>query len=192
VAKLGDMQTRLRNDIAKNDSISAILSRWHRLSLPHLWLVAGCVFQTVWNIQSGRPPAAGIKDYDFFYFDSGDLTSESESEAQLHVESVLGDLGVDIEVANQARVHTWYADHFGKPYPPLCAVEEGIDRFLVLETCVGIRPDAVYSPNGIDGIYAGTLTPNPLTPYPELFHRKVESYRQRWAWLKVSRGAAIA
>jgi hypothetical protein len=64
-------------------------------------------------------------------------------------------------------------------------VEQGIDRFLVLETCVGIRPDEIYAPYGLEGIYAGTLTPNSLTPYPELFSRKVESYRQRWDWLNV-------
>jgi hypothetical protein len=186
------MQARFRNDMSKNAAISAILSRWHRLSLPQLWLVAGCLFQSVWNIQSGRPPGAGIKDYDFFYFDSTDLTAESEADAQSHFQSVLGDLGVDVEVANQARVHTWYPEHFGQPYPALRAVEEGIDRFLVLETCVGIRPDEIYSPYGLDGIYAGTLTPNPLTPYPELFHRKVESYRQRWDWLGIQTQGHVA
>jgi uncharacterized protein len=190
--ELGDMQARFRNDMAKNAAISAILSRWDRLCLPQLWLVAGCLFQTAWNSQAGRPPGAGIKDYDFFYYDPTDLTADSEAQAQSHLESELGDLGVDIEVVNQARVHTWYPEHFGQPYPALRTVEEGIDRFLVLETCVGIRPDRIYSPNGLEGIYAGTLTPNPLTPYPELFHRKVESYRQRWDWLGVQRQVHVA
>jgi hypothetical protein len=179
------MQTRFRNDLAKNEAIRAILSCWPRLALPQSWLVAGCLFQTVWNIQSGRPPGAGIKDYDIFYFDSSDLSADVEAQVQSHVDSVLGSLGVDVEVTNQARVHTWYLEHFGQPYPALSTVEEGIDRFLVLETCVGIRPDEIYSPNGLKGTYAGTLTPNTLTPYPELFRRKVESYRQRWDWLNV-------
>jgi uncharacterized protein len=179
------MQARFRNDIAKNEASRAILSRWPRLGLPQSWLVAGCLFQTVWNVQSGRQPGAGIKDYDIFYFDSGDLSADAEAHVQSHVHSVLGDLGVDVEVANQARVHAWYPEHFGQPYPALLTVEEGIDRFLVLETCVGMRPDEVYSPYGLEGVYAGTLTPNPLTPYPELFNRKVDSYRLRWDWLNV-------
>lgn len=179
------MQERFRNDIAKNAAISAILSRWRRLALPQSWLVAGCLFQSVWNTRSGRPPGADIKDYDFFYFDPSDLSAESEAQAQSHVVSVFGDLGVDFEVANQARVHTWYPQHFGQPYPALRTVEEGIDRFLVLETCVGIRPDEIYSPYGLDGIYAGTLTPNPRMPYPELFEKKVKGYRARWNWLQV-------
>jgi hypothetical protein len=181
------MLTRFCNDTARNDATRAMLSRWQRLDLPQSWLVAGCLFQTVWNIQAGRPPGAGIKDYDIFYFDSTDPGADAEAHAQFHVESVLGDLGVTVEVANQARVHAWYPDCFGKPYPPLATAEEGIDRFLVLEACVGIRPGEVYSPYGLRGLYAGTLTPNPLTPYPELYEQKVESYRRRWDWLSVAR-----
>jgi hypothetical protein len=187
-----DMQARFLGDTATNEVIFAVLSRWHRLSLPQSWLVAGCLFQTIWNIQSGRPPGADIRDYDLFYFDSGDLGAEAEAQAQSHVESALGDLGVKVEVANQARVHTWYMEHFGEPYSALAAVEEGIDRFLVLETCVGIRPGEVYSPHGLDGVYAGTLTPNPLAPYPALFARKVESYRERWDWLRVQPRRQVA
>jgi hypothetical protein len=179
------MQTRFRNDTAKNEAVRVILSRWRHLELPRSWLVAGCLFQTVWNLLSSCQPGAGIKDYDIFYFDPSNLSATAEAHAQAHVNSLLGDLGVVVEVANQARVHTWYPEHFGQPYPALSAVEEGIDRFLVLETCVGIRPDEIYAPYGLEGIYAGTLTPNPLTPYPELFSRKVESYRQRWDWLNV-------
>ena len=152
------MQTRFRNDVAKNEASRAILSRWPRLELPQSWLVAGCLFQTVWNIQSGRPPGAGIKDYDIFYFDSGDLSADAEAQVQSHVSSVLEDLGVDVEVANQARVHTWYPEHFGQPYPALQTVEEGIDRFLVLETCVGIRPDGSIRPMGLKASMPGPLT----------------------------------
>jgi hypothetical protein len=184
------MRAQFSRDVARNDAVRGILSRWQKLDLPQSWLVAGCLFQTVWNLQANRPPKADIKDYDLFYFDAGDLSAGAGARAQAHVESLLGDLGVEVEVANQARVHTWYAQHFGKPYPALATVEEGIDRFLVLETCVGIRPGDVYSPYGLEGLYAGTLTPNPLTPYPELFDEKAASYRRRWDWLSVQADGA--
>src|SRR5687767_5898724 len=95
-------------DVERNPVTRAILSRWSLLDLPNAWLVAGCLFQTVWNLQAGRDPAAGIKDYDIFYFDPFDLGEAAELEVQSRVESLLGDLGVAIEVANQARVHLWY------------------------------------------------------------------------------------
>lgn len=180
------MTADFMRDVESNPNNSAILSRWSRLDLSDAWLAAGCLFQTVWNLRAGRIPESGIKDYDLFYFDPSDLSKDGEMNAQAHAESVLGDLGLNIEVANQARVHLWYPEHFGHNYPQLVSVEDGISRFLVLETCVGVRPKHCHSPFGLAGIYAGTLTPNPRAPYPELFARKVASYRDRWKWLTAS------
>ena len=141
-------------DIAANPANRAILGRWQRLGLPDAWLVAGCLFQTVWNLRSSRPPAQNIKDYDIFYFDSADLSRRGEEQAQQQVDVVLSDLGVTVEVANQARVHLWYPEFFGHPYPPLASAEDGIARFLVRETCVGVRPGACHAPYGLEGMYA--------------------------------------
>lgn len=179
------MATDFATHVASNPVNRAILSRWDLLDLPGPWLVAGCLFQTVWNVQAGLRPESGIKDYDIFYFDPCDLSETAEADAQALVDAAFSDLGVTIEVANQARVHLWYPAHFGHPYPALASVEEGISRFLVQETCVGVRPQQCYAPYGVSGIYAGTLTPNAATPYPELFARKVASYTARWSWLKV-------
>lgn len=179
------MSTDFATHVASNSVNRAILSRWDRLDLPGSWLVAGCLFQTVWNLQAGLRPEAGIKDYDIFYFDPSDLGETAEREAQALAESTFNDLGVTVEVANQARVHLWYPAHFGYPYPVLASAEEGIGRFLVRETCVGVRPRQCCTPYGLAGLYAGTLTPNAATPYPELFAGKVASYKARWSWLKV-------
>jgi len=179
------MATDFATHVASNPVNRAILSRWDLLDLPGSWLVAGCLFQTVWNLQAGLRPESRIKDYDIFYFDPSDLSENAEAEAQAVAESVLGDLGVTVEVANQARVHLWYPDHFGYPYPVLASAEDGIGRFLVRETCVGVRPRECHAPYGLSGLYAGTLTPNLATPYPELFEKKVASYKARWSWLKI-------
>ena len=176
-------------DVSLNKTNATILARWGDLNLPNSWLVAGCLFQTVWNLQSGRPAEAAIKDYDIFYFDSDDLSDMGEQQTQARVSTLLSDLGVTVEVANQARVHCWYSTHFARPYPKLSSSEDGIRRFLVLETCVGVRPNACYTPYGLNGVYAGTLSPNPLTPYPELFTEKVMSYRARWP--KLGKGVVI-
>nr|WP_315217511.1 nucleotidyltransferase family protein [uncultured Duganella sp.] len=181
------MQDRFRADVLTNRNNRTILDRWDALALPDGWLVAGCLFQTIWNLQAGRAPEENIKDYDLFYFDSEDLTEQGEREVQAHVDGVLADLGVSIEVANQARVHTWYESYFGRPYPVLRSTRDGIDRFLMPSTCVGIRPDASYAPNGLEPLYEGTLTSNPLTPHIDLFDLKAESYRSRWPALRVVR-----
>jgi hypothetical protein len=141
------------------------------------------LFQTVWNLQSGRPPEADIRDYDLFYFDPDATSDKDESHVQARIDDVLGDLGVTIEASNQARVHFWFESYFGQPYGELRSAREGIDRFLVLATCVGVRPGEVYSPNGLSLMYDGALSMNPLSPHRELFDRKVASYLERWSWL---------
>ncbi|MDO6386889.1 nucleotidyltransferase family protein [Uliginosibacterium sp. 31-12] len=181
----GDLNDRFLRDVLSNRHNRAILDRWNALALPDAWLVAGCLFQTVWNLQAGHVPESNIKDYDLFYFDPSDLSETGELRVQAHADEVLGVLGITIEVANQARVHLWYESHFGQPYAPLRSSREGIDRFLMPSTCVGIRPGEVYAPNGLQHLYDGILSPNPLTPYPELFERKAASYRSRWPGLRI-------
>ena len=180
---------RFASDILCNRFNRAILDAWSDLALPDGWLVAGCLFQTVWNLQAGRKPEDGIKDYDIFYFDPCDPSEVGEARVQARVEGVLGALGVPIEVKNQARVHLWYEDHFGHPYPKLASAREGIDRFLIPSTCVGVRSTGMdyelHVPNGLTLLYAGLLTPNPLTPYLPVFREKAASYQSRWQWLQV-------
>jgi hypothetical protein len=120
------MEDRFLADILTNPHNRVILERWSALALPDGWLVAGCLFQTVWNLRSGRSPAADIKDYDLFYFDEDDMSEAGERRVQAQVDAVLGDLGVTIEASNQARVHLWYESYFGHPYEPLRSACDGI------------------------------------------------------------------
>lgn len=179
------MKERFLADIHLNAHNRAILARWEALALPDGWLVAGCLFQTVWNVQSGRAPEASIKDYDLFYFDPSDTSEVGERCVQVRAERVLGDLGIQVEASNQARVHLWYESYFGQPYEQLQSARDGIDRFLIPATCVGVRPGDIYAPNGVDLVYDGLLTMNPKVPHRELFERKAASYCERWPWLRV-------
>ena len=179
---------RFVQDVRANRFNRAILDRWTALELPDGWLVAGCLFQTIWNLSSGAAPEAQIKDYDLFYFDD-DLSENAEQAVQERVDRSLRDLGVVVEAKNQARVHLWYQDDFGHPYPRLHCARDGIDRFLVTSTCVGVRPAGaaweVYAPHGLRAVYEGRLAPNPLTDHRQLFLEKARSYQQRWPWLRV-------
>lgn len=180
-------------EVLSNRFNRAILENWSALDLQDGWLVAGCLFQTVWNLQAGRAPEEAIRDYDIFYFDPGDLSAEGEARVQRRIDEVFGWLGVPIEVKNQARVHLWYEEFFGFAYPRLPSAKAGIDRFLVPSTCVGVRAREgryeLYAPNGLEILYAGVLAPNPLTLHIELFRRKAASYKARWQWLHVCEGA---
>ncbi len=180
-------ETEFLDAALANPANAALLDRLAAMALPQGYLAAGCLFQALWNRTSGRAADWGVKDYDVFYFDKSDLSWEAEDRVIRQVKSATADLGVTVEVRNQARVHLWYAERFGDGYPQLRSARDGIDRYLVACTCVGVEADgrALYAPDGLDDLAAGRLRINPRNPRPELFRQKAESYRARWPWLTV-------
>ncbi len=154
----GFLAAALRNPVN-----AAIADELLRLALPDAWIVSGCLVQTVWNVLTGRAVDFGINDYDVFYFDP-DTSWQAEDAVIRQLQRRLAHLGVVIELRNQARVHLWYPDKHGLPYPALRCSAEGIDRFLTRTTQVGIRrtPQGhdVYAPNGFDDIAGLIVRPN--------------------------------
>ncbi|MEJ5057021.1 MULTISPECIES: nucleotidyltransferase family protein [unclassified Pseudomonas] len=163
-----------------------IAKRLPSLGLNQCMLTAGCLFQAVWNHQSNLPPAWGVKDYDVFYFDE-DLSWEAENEVIQAAQRLFKDLDVNVEIKNQARVHLWYGQRFGGAYPQLQSTRDGIDRYLIAGTCMGldVATGEVYVPNGLGDTEFGLLRINPKNPKPELFEQKAKSYRARWSWLRI-------
>ncbi len=168
-----------------------ILRRLPALALPQCHLVAGCLFQAVWNARSGRAPDAGVKDYDVFYFDDLDVSYEAEDAVIQAASSLFADLGVTVEVKNQARVHLWYRARFGGDYPRLRSARDGIDRYLIPCTCIGIEvtTGALYAPNGFSDLWHGMLRTNPRHHDPVRFREKALSYQSRWPWLTIVEAA---
>ena len=165
-----------------------LCARLGRLGLPQCHLVAGCLYQAVWNALSGQAADFGIKDYDVFYYDE-DLSWEAEDAVIRQVHRETRDLNVEVEVKNQARVHVWYEQHVGYPQRAFRSVQDSIGSYLVACTCIGVdvQSRAVHAPYGFDDLSAGLLRKNPLHAVPDqLFRSKAASYRARWPWLRVA------
>jgi len=169
---------------------AALLEILPSLGLNQGHLTAGCLFQEVWNHRAGRPVGWGIRDYDVFYFDDRDLSFEAEDAVICRVRQATAHLAVEVEVRNQARVHLWYPQRFGPGYPQLRSARDGIDRYLVACTCIGIElaTGMLYTPNGLAELEAGMLRPNTRNVRPDLFRRKAEAYRARWPFLTILDG----
>jgi len=154
-----------------------------QLALPDAWIVSGCLVQTAWNVRTGRAVDYGIADYDVFYFDP-DTSWQAEDAVIRQLQGRLTRLGVKVEVRNQARVHLWYPEKHGLPYPALRSSTEGIDRFLTKNTQVGIRRTLdgheVYAPNGFADIAAMIVRPN---PGPNFSAANYEAKARRWKTL---------
>ena len=148
----------------RNPVNEIIAEKLFELALPDAWLVSGCLLQTVWNGLTKRAVDYGINDYDVFYFDP-DTSWAAEDAVIRDLRRRLGGLGVTIEARNQARVHLWYPQKHGVPYPALGRATDGIDRFLTKNTRIGIRRTRdgydVYAPDGFDDAAGLIVRPNP-------------------------------
>jgi hypothetical protein len=180
----GFLATIFRNPV--NETIADELSR---LALPDAWIVSGCLVQTAWNVLTTRAVDYGISDYDIFYFDP-DTSWQAEDAVIRQLQGRLANTGVRIEVRNQARVHLWYPEKHGLPYPALHSSTQGIDRFLTKNTQVGIRRTRdghdVYAPNGFDDIAGMIVRPNPGPNFSAAsYAAKAARWKQRWPELNV-------
>lgn len=173
----------------RNPVNAAILQRLPSLGLADAWLVSGCLFQTVWNIQTGRDIQHGIRDYDLFYFDP-DTSYAAEDAVIRRVHDACADIAATLEVRNQARVHLWYSEKFGAPYPPLNRARDGIDRFLMDCAQVGLRKDTggleVYAPKGFADVVDMIVRPNRTANFQAArYDQKTARWKACWPELTV-------
>ncbi|XUM24708.1 nucleotidyltransferase family protein [Bradyrhizobium oligotrophicum S58] len=149
--------------VLRNPINAAIIDVLRAAALPDAWIVAGCLTQTVWNVRTGRPIHHGINDYDIFYFDP-DTSWDAEDAVIRRMASRLHGVDAKVEVRNQARVHLWYPAKHGRSYPAVTRSTDGIDRFLTVNTQVGLRPTLagyeLYAPKGLDDIAQMIVRPN--------------------------------
>lgn len=179
-----------RAALARNEVLTEVLARAAKLDLPGWYLTAGCLFQTVWNVVTGRPPTAGIKDYDLFYFDESDLSWEAENEAIQHGAELFGGLPAEVEIRNEARVHLWYEQRFGVPCAPYTSTEHAIDTFPATTCCLGVRLEGhghwrVYAPHGLADVFNLVVRPNPVQAPGRIYEAKARRWLEHWPALTV-------
>ena len=168
-----------------------VLRVMRELHLPDPLLFSGAVYQTVWNDLTGRPCDYGIKDYDVGYFDA-DISYEAEDRVIARVAGSLDEvLRTRVEVRNQARVHLWFSEKFGHPYPPLTATAQALERFVCPAFAVGVRLGQhddeviVFAPFGLADVYDMRLRVNPSRGRAADWSRIVESALARWPELTI-------
>ncbi|GAA1162153.1 hypothetical protein F4556_005032 [Kitasatospora gansuensis] len=173
----------------RNPSVRDVLERLAELDLPEWYLTAGSLFQTVWNAAAGRTDlAAGIRDHDLFFFDP-DTSWDAEDVVIKKCLAAVADLGVELEPRNQARVHLWYPEKWGKEIAPYRDLADAISSFAATSCCVGLSLDAsgkltVHSTHGFVDLFNLVLRPNPLTVAPQaVYDAKAERWMQEWPQL---------
>ncbi len=187
---IDEQVARFQEALRRNRTLTEVLARAARLDLPGWYLVAGCLYQTVWNVVSGQPPEAGILDYDLAYFDGSDLSWAAEDAVIQAGHEVFGDLPAPVQIRNQARVHLWYEQKFGIPCPPHESTEAAIDTFEATTACLGVCAGSdgrwrIYAPHGLADVFNLLVRPNPVLAPAAVYQVKTERWRQQWPTLTV-------
>jgi len=150
--------------IRADPGLMQLLHRLHDLRLPQWRLVSGCLYQTVWNVLTDRLRGTGIKDYDLIYFDATDLSWEAEDAVIRRVAAATADCAGPVETRNQARVHLWFPDRFGCPYPRLHSADDSLRFYASRTHAVGVRLEEdrldIVAPFGLDDMFAMVIRPN--------------------------------
>lgn len=158
----------LREIVRASPLLMPVLTRARAMGLSDWCLVSGAIYNTVWNVLTGRPPNTGIKDVDLFYWDDSDLSYEAEDVVIQRGAHIFADLPVPVEIRNQARVHLWYEAHFGRTCEPLRSSAESVGRFASKTHAVSVRLEAddslsLHAPFGLDDLFSFRITPNRAT-----------------------------
>ncbi|NGM35344.1 nucleotidyltransferase family protein [Methylobacterium sp. DB0501] len=167
----------------------SLLKAARSLALPQWRLVAGCLYQTVWNVLTGRPRGHGIRDYDLIYFDP-DTSWEAEDAVLRRAAAILAPCPGPVEIRNQARVHLWFEARFGAPYPPLPDADAALARYAAAVHAVGVRlePDdtlSIAAPFGLADLFGLVLRPNPVLANAQTYTAKAARMRALWPELTV-------
>ncbi|WP_438302655.1 nucleotidyltransferase family protein [Streptomyces sp. HUAS TT11] len=187
---LDEQLATLKSLLSRNEILLEVLERSASLALPGWYVTAGCLFQTVWNVVTDRPPTSGIKDYDVFYFDSSDLSWEAEDAVITAGAEAFAGLPAEVEIRNEARVHLWYEQKFGVACAPYPSTEAAIDCFAATTCCLGVRLEPggrwrVYAPHGLSDVFNLVVRPNPVLAPQEVYESKSARWRRHWPELTV-------
>ncbi|MGH3374460.1 MAG: nucleotidyltransferase family protein [Actinoallomurus sp.] len=186
---LDEQLAALKSVLSRNEVLLEVLDRTASLALPGWYVTAGCLFQTVWNVVSGRLPTSGIKDYDVFYFDDSDLSWEAEDTVIRAGKEVFAGLP-EVEIRNEARVHLWYEQKFGVACTPNTSTESAIDCFAATTCCLAVRLEPrgrwrIYAPHGLSDVFNLVVRPNPVLAPREVYEAKSARWQQQWPELTV-------
>lgn len=151
-----------------------------------VYIGAGSVNQRVWNKLTGRDLEYGIDDFDVVYY-SEDVNKESEIEIQEQYDKAFPEL--NIECVNQARVHIWYEEDFGRKIDPILSVEDGINFWTTTATAVAVYLAQgelkLYAPRGLEDLLSMRLRVNKGRITKGTYEHKVKKWKAKWPELEV-------
>ncbi len=95
-----------------------------------------------------------------------------------------------VEIRNQARVHLWYPERFGRQCPAYRSSAHSLGYFSSKTHAVGVRLTGagafeVTAPFGLDDIFSFRIVPNRVIDNQATHEEKAARAKQRWPEISV-------
>lgn len=178
----------LQSILMQNEKLWKTLLCLQHSKIKNYYVAAGCINQTVLNYYHGYSFHYGIKDIDIVYFDE-DVSYEAEDIVIQDIHKLLKDVNIAFDVKNQARVHLWYQDKFGKKREPVASLEAGINDWGASITSIGVRLEndklIVYAPYGLNDLFSMIVRPIKHNFDKEHYIIRAEKWKAKWPKLTV-------
>lgn len=178
----------LETILFENKKLKTVLTILSQSNLKNYYVAAGCVNQTVFNYYHNNDMDFGIEDFDIVYFDE-DLSYEKEDAVIKYVTNLLKDIDIKFDIKNEARVHLWYGEKYGKNIEPYTSVENAISSWGTSITCIGVRLEEdkliVCAPYGLSDLFNMTIRPIKKQFTKEQYQIKTSKWKNKWPQLNV-------
>ena len=178
--------------IKKNKDITSILDFLDSINLPNFYLVAGTIFQTIWNYLDNKPINYNIKDIDIFYYDKDNLDKEYEDKIEEKIKQFLIDnnINLEIDIHNEARVHLWKKWNENPNVDYYDNTEDAIRRLISTVQAIGVtkinNKIKIYAPYGLSDIFSKTIRPVKFpTNSKTIYNNKIETWSKRFNNLNI-------
>lgn len=184
-----DLAEKLGRLVRSDAWMMDVLQVVRALQLPDCYVGGGLLRDLVWDGLHGGFQPGDVHDIDVAFFDRRDLSREREREAQRLLCGRRPSL--PWEVVNQAGVHLWYLEVFGREVEPLQSTRDAVAAWPEPATAVAVRLSArdaveVVAPLGLHDLMTGVCRRNPTRVDLAQFRLRVERKRVHSRWPRVT------
>lgn len=188
-----DLAERLRIIIRADQWLMGALEAARACNPPDWYVGGGVIRNRVWDYLHGYKVFTPVKDVDVAFYDPLDLRPQRDAEVQRMLSGARPD--IPWEATNQAAVHLWFAECFGRPVPPLASCEEAIATWPETVTCIGVGLALdgglhLCAPYGLEDLFSLILRRNPSRVTVEQFRRRLadKEITKKWPNVRVIDG----
>lgn len=167
--------------------------------LPTLWIGAGAITQSIWNLLHGWPAERFLKDIDLMYFDP-DPSWEAEDQHIRRIQRLTAHLPWPMDIKNVGRIHKWFHERFGgEPIPPFKDIAESVKTWPFTASAIALQIDPDHppatqpwiAPFGFDDLLALRLSANRVMASAEVCEQKAERWLKQWPQLTLLKDSQL-